>query len=173
MNAKELYDILAKRLPAPAKIETLGLLIKHGPLTITQIGALRNIKSIHLIQGFIVMYHQGLIGFDPPNSSLRTRTHQNTKLFSKISIDEFNAFKKYSDEVKKHKKNLKAERRSKAIRKIESCWVEDCEHNQNKLCYAATISLIKINVSFEGKPIIICRCLEYDHPMNRDYKRRE
>ena len=183
MNAKELYDVLTAKW-SPAKIETLELLIEHGPLTITQIGALRNIKPIHLANGFAVMYDNGLIGFDPPNPSrrreditlssylMRKNIIQNTKLFSKISIHEFNAFKKHSDEVKTHKKRLKDERRSKANLNVE-CWADDCEQNRNSRCYAPKISLIKINVSFKGKPIIICRCLDYDHPINRDYKRRE
>jgi len=179
MNAKELYDVLTKNW-SPAKIETLELLIKHGPLTITQIGTLRNVKPLHLTDGFVVMYDNGLIGFDPPNPSLkreeditlfsylkRKNILQNTKLFSKISVDEFNAFKKYLDEVKILKKRLKSERRSKAKLRIESCGAEDCEHNQKSRCHAPKISLIKISVSFKGQPIVICRCLEYDHPKNK------
>jgi len=182
MNAKELNDILTRNW-SPARIETLELLIKHGSLTIAQIGNLRNRKPIHLTNNLELMYEKGLIEFEPhPTLKIRgdisissylkrKNILQNTKLFSKISIDEFNAFKKYSDEVKTQKKRLKAERRSKANLGIESCWATDCEHNMNNLCCAPTISLIKVSVSFKGKPIVICRCLEYDHPNNKHIKR--
>ncbi len=176
MNAKKLYEVLIANW-SPAKIETLELLIKHGPLTIVQIGTLRNRKPIHLTDSFGVMYKNGLIGFDPdPTLKIIGDLHissylkrkniiQNTKILSKISLEEFNAFKKYSDEAKKQKKikrkKIKASRYIQSSAKYIQCWAQDCENNEKSTCNAIPISLIKISVSFKGKPIIIVRCLGY------------